>query len=203
MKKIWIIAFGALALALAMTGLAAMEAPRDVVRTTTDQVLTQVNSDRDALRADPAKMYTLVADVVFPHFDFPIMAQWVLGSNWKNASESARNAFIEQFRKLLVRTYAAALLEFSNQPISYPDAAAAENSKTVLVLQEIEQPGGAPISLGYRLHKAGGSWKVFDVAVDGISLVKTYRASFASIIDEGGMDALISSLNEKNKEISQ
>lgn len=205
MKKVCLFVFVTLiaALAAAAAGAMAMEAPRDVIKATTDQVLMEVKSDREALRADPAKMYNLVSELIFPHFDFPIMAQWVLGSHWKDASEATRNEFIEQFRKLLVRTYATALLEFSNQTISYPDAEDTQKGKTVLVRQSIEQTGSEPIVLGYRLHKPSEQWKVLDVAVDGVSLVKTYRASFVSIIKEGGIEGLISSLSEKNKEINQ
>ncbi len=203
MKKVCLFVFVTLIAAFAAVGAMAMEAPRDVIKTTTDQVLMEVKSDREALRADPAKMYNLVSELIFPHFDFPIMAQWVLGSHWKDASETTRNEFIEQFRKLLVRTYATALLEFSNQTISYPDAEDTQKGKTVLVRQSIEQTGSEPIVLGYRLHKPSEQWKVLDVAVDGVSLVKTYRASFVSIIKEGGVEGLISSLSEKNKEINQ
>lgn len=203
MKKVCLFVFVTLVAAFAAVSVLAMEAPRDVIKATTDQVLVEVKNDREALRADPAKMYNLVSELIFPHFDFPIMAQWVLGSHWKDASEATRAEFIEQFRKLLVRTYATALLEFSNQTISYPDATDTQKGKTVLVRQAIEQTGSEPIVLGYRLHKPSNQWKVLDVAVDGVSLVKTYRASFVPIIKEGGVEGLISSLSEKNKEINQ
>lgn len=203
MKKVCLFVFVTLIVAFAAVGAMAMEAPRDVIKATTDQVLMEVKNDREALRADPAKMYNLVSELIFPHFDFPIMAQWVLGSHWKDASDATRNEFIEQFRKLLVRTYATALLEFSNQTISYPDAEDTQKGKTVLVRQSIEQTGSQPIVLGYRLHKPSEEWKVLDVAVDGVSLVKTYRASFVPIIKEDGIEGLISSLSEKNKEINQ
>ena len=202
MKNVCAFLWLAVFVAIAHTA-TAMEAPRDIVRNTTDQVIERIKSDRDALRADPAKMYSLVSELIFPHFDFPIMAQWVLGTSWKEADEASRAAFIEQFRKLLVRTYATALLEFSDQAITYPDNGEPQQGRTVVVRQEIEQTGSEPILLGYRLHNASGDWKVFDVAVDGVSLVKTYRASFASIIKDGGLGGLISSLSEKNKEIGQ
>lgn len=190
-------------LSFAVTGLAAMEAPIDIVRETTDQVLARVKNDRESLRQDPAKMYSLVSELIFPHFDFPIMAQWVLGSNWMDADDASRAAFIDQFRKLLVRTYATALLEFSDQKITYPEQQPTATGRTVVVRQEIEQTSSEPILLGYRLHSIGGDWKIFDVAVDGVSLVKTYRASFSSIIKNGGLAALIDRLRLKNKEINQ
>lgn len=183
--------------------LAAMEAPTEVVRSTTDQVLQRIKQERDALRQDPTKMYPLVAELIFPHFDFPIMARWVLGNHWKQADEASRAAFIEQFRKLLVRTYATALLEFSDQEIKYLENDVSTQGRSVVVRQEIDQPGGEPLLIAYRLHDTSGNWKVIDVAVDGVSLVKTYRASFTSIVEDGGLVRLIDSLAEKNREIGQ
>jgi len=203
MKEVWRFVIVLVVLAFAASESTAMEAPLEIVRNTTDQVLTRIRDDRDALRHDPARMYSLVADLIFPHFDFPIMARWVLGPHWKDADEQAREAFVEQFRKLLVRTYATALLEFSNQAITYPQDNEASKGRTVVIRQEVEQVGGEPILLGYQLHNTGESWKVFDVAVDGVSLVKTYRASFSSIIKDSGLSGLIDSLSAKNKEIAQ
>ena len=93
----------------------AVEEPIEIVRSTTDQVVETVKSEREALRADPRKMYNLVSETIFPYFDFGIMSQWVLGDHWQSAGDDVRTQFIEQFRKLLVRTYATALLEFSDQ----------------------------------------------------------------------------------------
>ncbi len=203
MKQVWLSVLMCALLLTAATELAAAEAPMDIVRNTTDQVLDRVQNDREALRQDPAKMFALVSEVIFPHFDFPIMAQWVLGTHWKEADEASRAEFVDQFRKLLVRTYATALLEFSDQAITYPDDTATVKGRTVEVRQEIDQSGSEPILIGYRLHSIGGNWKVFDVAVDGVSLVKTYRASFSSLIKDGGLPGLIAGLSEKNKEINQ
>jgi phospholipid transport system substrate-binding protein len=148
-------------------------------------------------------MYTLVSEVIFPHFDFAIMSQWVLGEHWNTADEATREAFVEQFRKLLVRTYATALLEFSQQVITYPPIAQKGGTNTALVKQHISQEGGGGIPIVYRLHNKVGDWKVFDVSVDGVSLVKTYRASFGSMIKDGSLAGLIDSLNAKNAQYAQ
>ena len=170
-----------------------------IVQTTTDKVLSRIKNEKEALQADPAKMFSLVSELIFPHFDFAIMSQWVLGQHWGNSSEATRGAFVDQFRKLLVRTYATALLEFSDQAITYPPVEQKGTGKTAIVKQEISQPGSESIPNVYRLHNKSGEWKVFDVSVDGVSLVKTYRASFGSMIDDGGLDDLIASLDSKNK----
>ena len=182
----------------------AQEVPLETVRHTTDDVIARVKDEKDALRAEPAKMYGLVSEMIFPHFDFNVMSQFVLGEQWKAAEEGQRAAFVDQFRKLLVRTYATALLEYSDQSISYPaPTPPAANAKTAIVRQDISQPSGTALPVVYRLHNKTGDWKVFDVAVDGVSLVKTYRSSFTSILKEGGIDKLIATLVTKNQEIGQ
>lgn len=190
------------ALLFAFVGVAsAAEDAQQVVQTTTSQVVERVKAEKDALRADPAKMYGLVSDMIFPHFDFTIMAQWVLGEHWKTSDAAQQQEFVEQFRRLLVRTYATALLEYSDQTIEYPANEASHNPKTAVVKQDIKQPGGSILPVVYRLHNKSGDWKVFDVSVDGVSLVKTYKSSFAQIITDGGIGKLIDNLKEKNKDL--
>lgn len=190
----------ALVFALMTTLTMAADEPRKVVQETTESVLSKVKNDKDALRADPGKMFNLVSENIFPHFDFNVMSQWVLGDNWNSASEETRAAFVEQFRKLLVRTYASALLEFSDQTISYPDNDQQGGANTATVRQEIKQASGDTFPVVYRLHNKTGDWKVFDVSVDGVSLIKTYRASFGSMIKTDGLDGLIKSLDSKNQQ---
>ena len=199
-----LIGMAAMSAILVFSGVAlAIEAPLDTVRNTTDQVVARVKDEKDALRSDPAKMYSLVSEMIFPHFDFHVMSQFVLGEQWKSADDDSRRAFVEQFRKLLVRTYAAALLEYSDQKITYPGAEQSANAKTSIVKQDIIQPSGSVLPVVYRLHNRAGDWKVFDVSVDGVSLVKTYRSSFTSILKEGGIGKLIQTLSTKNQEIGQ
>ncbi|MGR8921513.1 MAG: MlaC/ttg2D family ABC transporter substrate-binding protein [Gammaproteobacteria bacterium] len=197
MKRLWGVLFATM-LAFAASGVIAAGDPTVVVQSTTDQVLSRISADKADLEANPQKMFNLVSELVFPHFDFGIMSQWVLGEHWSNADEATRGDFVNQFRKLLVRTYASALLNFSNQEITYPPVEQKAGGKTAVVRQEISQAGSTPIPIVYRLHSKTGDWKVFDVSVDGVSLVKTYRASFGSMIRDGGLDGLIASLNEKN-----
>lgn len=203
MKLFHHIAAAILAVSLIGTATAA-QAPQEIVQTTTDQVVSQVKADKDALRADPGRMYRLVSEKIFPHFDFAIMSQWVLGPTWKGASPAQREAFSEQFRKLLVRTYATALLEYSDQQFEYPPAAdAAEKPNTAMVKQLIHSPGGDTLPVTYRLHNKSGDWKVFDVAVDGVSLIKTYKGSFAPIISEKGLGGLLENMTAKNQELNK
>jgi phospholipid transport system substrate-binding protein len=190
----------AVLLTLALVAAHAADDATVIVQSTTEQVLDRVQADKAALQDDPGKMYNLVSELIFPHFDFDIMSQWVLGESWSSATEAQRAGFVEQFRKLLVRTYATALLEFSGQEITYPAIDQKGGANTVMVKQVISQPGSSVIPIVYRLHNKTGPWKVFDVSVDGVSLVKTYRASFGSMIKDGGIDSLIASLDSKNQQ---
>ena len=170
----------------------------EVVKKTTSSVLDRVRNEKEELKTDPEKMYGLVSELIFPHFDFQIMSKWVLGGQWAQAQEESKVRIVSQYRKLLVRTYASALLEFSDQKIAYPDNVDTKNANTAVVRQDISGSGGTNLPVMYRLHNKTGKWLVFDVSVDGVSLVKTYRASFAAIIKTDGLEGLITSLESKN-----
>ncbi|MBI2993970.1 MAG: ABC transporter substrate-binding protein [Gammaproteobacteria bacterium] len=181
---------------------AATPSAEEVVRKTTDQVVARLVDQKSELEAHPERIYDLIHELVIPHFDFASMSKWVLGKSWKGASPSQRDAFISQFRTLLVRTYAKALLEYSEEVIRFLPVEDNPSSNLVLVKTEVEQSAGsAPIPIQYRLHISDGSWKVVDVAVDGVSLVSTYRGSFASDIQREGLDALIGKLTERNSKL--
>ena len=172
--------------------------PVDIIKSITDEVLNRVESDKDQLKNNPGEMYDLVSDLVFPNFDFAVMSRFVLGSYWDQADVKQKGEFIDQFRKLLVRTYASALLEFSNQTIEYPTDRNVIKEKTAKIVQVVITQG-EPVTVIYRLHNTKDKWLAFDVSVSGVSLVKTYRGSFKSIIETEGLDQLINSLKEKNK----
>ncbi len=183
---------------------AAVPSAEDVVRTTTDQTLAKLRAQKADLEAHPEKIYDLIHELVIPHFDFPSMSKWVLGTNWRSASDTQRKEFVDQFRTLLVRTYAKALLEYSDKDVRFLRSEGSPDSNVVIVKTEIDQPGGGPaVPIHYRMHISGGGWKVVDVSVDGVSLVSTYRGSFASEVSKGGLDKLIAKLVERNQTLAQ
>jgi len=181
----------------------ANDSASSLVKNTTEQVLKNVQVNREALEADPVKMLGLVSEYIFPAFDFNIISQWVLGEAWTKADDSSRDIFTDQFRKLLVRTYATALLQFSDETITYPEVPQKTGGRTVVVMQNVSGPNIKTIPIVYRLYRKKGEWKVFDVSVDGVSLVKTYRASFGSMIRDKGLSGLIETLSEKNRLFSE
>ena len=183
--------------ALVSTASVAAATPEDVIRSTADEVIARIKSSRDELRGDPARLHNLVDEVIFPHFDFPRMSQWVLGKHWKASDDEIRSRFTNQFKNLLVHTYATALLEYSVQTISYFPVEQKQGSKLVTVRTEMKQPGSVPVPISYKMHSKDGPWKVYDVSVDGVSLISTYRASFDSEIRQSGIEALIQTLQKR------
>ena len=187
-----------LALLLFTAAAWAQSDPQLLVKQVTDKVLARLDSERAALKADPRKIYPLVEDLVLPHFDFSRMSAWVLGRYWRTASADQRSRFTREFRTLLVRTYAVALLEYSGQTIGYLPSRMSESGKTALVRTEIAQSGQSPVALNYSLYWNGKQWLVYDITVEGVSLVTNYRSSFAAQIAGNGLDTLIAQLEKRN-----
>lgn len=177
---------------------ASVEAQQLVIDTST-KVLERLRQERERLQANPELIYPMVEDLVLPHFDFERMSIWVLGKNWRKANKQQQQEFIGAFRTLLVRTYAKALLEYTDQNINYLPFHAEEGAKRVTVRTEVAQSGGVNIPINYSMFlNREGKWKVYDISVDGISLVTNYRTSFASEIRQGGIDKLLHRLAEMN-----
>ena len=175
----------------------------EVVKITADQMLDRLSAERANLELHPEKIFDLIHEIVIPRFDFLSMSKWVLGKQaWKTANENQREQFMEQFRTLLVRTYAKALLEYSDENIIYYEAENNPGSNIAVVRTELKKSGSNSVPINYSMHVAGGEWKVVDIAVDGVSLVKTYRGSFASEIRKNGMDSLIEKLSQRNIELN-
>lgn len=171
----------------------------DVVKNTSDQVLNRLRNESETMQANPAAINAMVDELIIPNFDFVKMSKWVLGKNWRDATTEQKNRFTGAFQKLLVRTYAKALVASKDTEIKYLPFHTDDTSKRVTVKTEVDRGTGAPLlPINYRLYKKGLDWKVYDVAVNGVSLVSTYRGSFNSDIRAKGLDALITSLENRS-----
>ncbi len=189
----------ALAMMLGATGALADDLdPETLVRTTSDRMIVVLKEQHELIKAEPERLYGLVDDIVLPHFDFERMARWVLGKYWRTATPEQQQRFVNEFRTLLVRTYGTALLEFRDQEVRFLPVRMAAGSEDVTVRTEVVKPGGIPIPISYSMFRREDGWKVYDVAIDGISLVSNYRSSFSTEIKGQGMDALIQRLVERN-----
>lgn len=189
-----------LLLSLLLNGSAAADTlePDALVRQTSDRMLAMLKEQHDVIKAEPKRLYGLVDDIVLPHFDFERMARWVLGKHWRQANPEQQRAFVDQFRTLLVRTYGTALLEYSDQKVNFLPTRIGADAKDAVVRTEVLKAGGPSIPISYSMiHNADG-WKVYDVTIDGISLVSNYRTTFATEIRSSGIDGLIKRLAERN-----
>lgn len=190
-----------LGVVMSAVGASAAVTPPDVLaRQTTEQTLHAIREHRAELKAHPSRIYDLVKELVLPHFDFELMSRFVLAQNWRRANPDQRKRFVEEFRQLLVRTYGKSLTEYSGQTVTFEPLHSDPGSGRVTVRSKIEQSSGPPIGLDYKLYKTSDGWKVFDVIIDGVSLVQNYRSSFSSEIRQNGLNALIEQLAQRNTE---
>lgn len=177
-------------------------APEILIRQTSDDVLTSIKSRQQEFSQEPARLYAMVDEIVLPHFDFDRMTNLALGRYRRKVKADQKSKLISEFRALLVRTYGKALLQYNDQQIIYLPMRGSLVKGEVTIRTEIDQKGGFPIPLNYQLYQKDDSWMVYDISIDGISLVTNYRSSFAREIKANGVDGLIKILQDRNNEES-
>jgi phospholipid transport system substrate-binding protein len=185
-----------LCFSLPLVGQAAI-GPQELVKETTDQTLSRLQGERAALQKNPDGIYDLVKEIITPHFDFVRISAWVLGKHWRTANKEQKLRFVTAFRTLLVRTYGVVLLDYTNQKVRYLPLRDDPANGDVTVRTEVIQPNGEAVSINYRLYLKKGAWKVYDISVEGVSLVTNFRTSFATEIKQTGLDRLIQRLEAK------
>lgn len=178
---------------------AAQESPDQLVKRTADEILVIIKSDKDVASGNTAKVVQLAEQKVLPYFDFARMTRLAVGRNWAQATDAQKEALTNAFRTMLVRTYSSSLSQYRNQTIDVKPLKLAPADKEATVRTAVIQQGGPPIPIDYAMEKMDSGWKVFDVMIDGASLVTTYRGSFNDQIQKsGGIDGLIKTLQERN-----
>ena len=180
---------------------AAATDPQEVLRQSTEDVLQALRAEGDSLKKRPQRLYQIINEMILPHFDFRQMSKWVLGRYWRQASEPQRDAFAKQFELLLVRTYSDSLVEFRDQTVTFLPSRKRSDTE-VTVRATVNRNGGPSVPINYQMHKVDDAWKVYDVAIEGVSLVINYRSSFTKEIKRNGLDGLIKRLAEKNQDVS-
>ncbi len=177
--------------------------PQVLVKDSTEKMLQALKDNEVEVKEDPSVIYGLVESIIMPHFDFNKIAKLALGKNWRKASKEQRIKFTEEFRLLLIRTYSTAMLEYTDQKINYLPTSGNLKKKKVKVPMEIIQSGGPSIPMALSMYQNKADiWKVYDVKIDGISLVTNYRSTFSAQIRKEGMDKLIESLAQKNEKVA-
>ncbi len=187
-----------LAAAVCAFAVQAQEAPDALVRRSTNEILAAIKADKDLQAGNQQKIEKLAEEKVLPYFNFVRMTQLAVGRNWRDATEAQKTSLIAEFRTLLVRTYSTSLSQYRDQTIEVKPLKVAPADTDVVVKTQVNQPGGQPIPIDYSLEKTKDGWKVFDVLIDGVSLVTNYRSSFNTEIQKSGIDGLIKSLVDRN-----
>ena len=177
------------------------EVPPDVLmRSLSSEVIAEIRKDKAIQAGDTAKLAALVDAKIVPHFDLRRVTQLAVGPAWRRATPEQQERLTQEFKTLLVRTYSGALASYRDQVIDFRPLRAAAGDTEVTVKSLIRQSGAEAIAVEYDLARLGAQWKVFDVRISGISLVATYRSSFAEEVRNNGVDGLISLLERKNRQ---
>ena len=198
-------------LALLVTGFQAAQAnedPKALLESVSNKMITALNNNRDRIKQDASVTQGLIEEILIPHLDFITASKYVLGKHWDTATKKQKIGFIKAFRKLLLRFYSSALTEYLNSHEGQLDPkimvfhAPADPSAQQLVLRsEVQPKSGKPVPVNYQMHMTRKGWRVFDVSVEGVSVITTYKTSFASEIQQKGLDALISSIENRNAKL--
>ncbi|MGZ5122794.1 MAG: MlaC/ttg2D family ABC transporter substrate-binding protein [Burkholderiales bacterium] len=196
------ITVGLFALASAVAHAATDIAPDVLARSVTDEVMTIVRTDKELQAGRTERLSQLVEIKVLPHFNFLHMTQLAVGRNWRQATPEQQKSLVDEFRTLLVRTYTTAFMQYKDQTVDYKPLRMAPTDTDVLVKSLIKQTGGQPVAIDYNMENLGSGWKVYDVKIEGISLVENYRNTFNSEVQKNGVDGLIKALSDKNKAVA-
>jgi phospholipid transport system substrate-binding protein len=200
LTKFFAIAISALTFAGAAS---AQEAPDALVKRISSEVLDTAKSDKDIQAGNNGRIMQLVEQKILPYVDFERMTQLAAGRFWRQATPEQQKQLITEFRSLLVYTYSGALAQVRDQKIEFkPLRASPSDTEVEVNSQVISSRGGEPIQLSYRLEKKADGWKLYDVNVLGAWLVEAYKGTFANEINKGGIDGLIKTLSDKNKQLA-
>jgi phospholipid transport system substrate-binding protein len=181
------------------------KAPQKLVESVTGEVLAALRKINTGETAAPDAVSDKVTELILPHLDFVAMSKLVLAKHWRQASTEQRARFVEEFRDLLVRTYETSLMKYRNEKVKFlPFNESEQTKQKAVVRSEVVRSNGPSIPINYSMRfKPEDGWKVYDIGIEGISLVTNYRSSFSREISQHGIDHLIKSLQERNSGGSQ
>ncbi len=188
--------------ALLGQGVHAQEAPDALIKRVSEEILEIAKTDKQIQAGNQQRIMEVVQAKILPHVNFQRMTAMAAGRYWREATPEQQAALVREFKTLLIYTYSGAISQIRNQRLEFKPMRAAPDDTEVEVRSSVIQPRGEPIQLNYRLEKAEGGWKIFDVNILGAWLVETYKGSFASEITKGGIDGLIRTLTERNKRLA-
>ena len=199
MKKIVVLLFLVWSASVSLHVRADTLSPDILIKNTAQEVLAIVKQDKDIQAGNQRKALEMVDAKVLPHFNFMHMTRLAVGKYWRTATPEQRKKLEAEFRNLLVRTYTKAFTVYRDQNVEIKPLKMAEGATEVTVKTVIVKPGGPSIPVDYDMEKTADGWKVYDLLVEGVSLVTSYRGTFSDQIQQAGIDGLIKTLAEKNQ----
>jgi len=173
-------------------------APDQLVQKITDEVLAAIKSDRDLAAGDKQKALKLAEEKVLPYVDFEQATRLAVGRAWREATPEQRKRLVSEFRNMLVRTYSNAISAYQGQTLKVLPQRGKQDPEETMVRTQFIRAGGQPLPIDFTMHKTGDTWKVYDITVECVSLVMTYRSEFDAIVKQEGIDGLIKRLAQKN-----
>lgn len=173
--------------------------PDALVKTVTLEVIELIAKDKEIRAGSRAKLVQVIEARVLPHFNFTAMTALAMGQNWNKASADQKRRLTDEFKTLLVRTYASALSAYAEQKFDFRPLRARPSDTDVVVNVRVLQSGAQPVPIDYNMEKTASGWKVYDVMVGGVSLVANYRTEFNNNVRESGVEGLIKNLQAKNR----
>lgn len=176
--------------------------PEALIRNTVDEVLSVIRQDKDIKAGNKEKVNALVDEKVLPHFNFAHMTRLAIGKYWRKATPEQKKVLEIEFRNLLVRTYTNAFTTYQDQEVEVKPLNMASDATDVTVKTSINNKGKPPTYVNYDMEKTARGWKVYDLLIEGVSLVTNYRGTFAEQIQKNGIDGLIKTLMEKNQSLA-
>jgi phospholipid transport system substrate-binding protein len=172
--------------------------PDELVKKVTEDVLAAVKSDKQLAAGDKQKALKLAEEKVLPHIDFQEATRLAVGKSWNQATPEQKKKLVDEFRRMLVRTYSSAIQAYEGQTVKVQPLRMKPDDTDVTVHNQYIRAGGKPVQLDYQMHKTDNGWKIYDIVVEGVSLVLTYRSEFDAVVKQQGIDGLIKRLAEKN-----
>jgi phospholipid transport system substrate-binding protein len=188
----------ALLLLIAFPVFAQEQNPEELVKKITQDVMDAIKSDKQLASGDKQKALKLAEEKILPHVDFEEATRLAVGRAWSQASPEQKKKLIAEFRNMLVRTYSSAIQAYEGQQMKVLPLRMKPGETDVTVRNQFIRSGQQPVSLDYSMRKTDQGWKIYDIVVEGISLVLTYRSEFDAVVKQDGIDGLIKRLAQKN-----
>jgi phospholipid transport system substrate-binding protein len=188
----------ALSLLIPVPALAQELGPEELVKKVTADVMAAIKSDKQLAAGDKQKALKLVEEKVLPHVDFEEATRLAVGRGWKQASPEQQKKLVAEFKNMLIRTYSNAISAYEGQEMKVQPSRVKPGDTDATVRNQFIRPGGKPVLVDYSMRKTDKGWKIYDIVVEGVSLVLTYRSEFDAVVKQEGIDGLIKRLSSKN-----